>query len=552
MGRDTVKRLIEIIGALLFLFIATFVGLYFGNHYLEKKGIELVDRPLHYDYVLKNGTIVDGTGKGRYKADIGIKKGKVTFIGIIQPPEDVKVIDASGLLILPGFVNLYSRLDGTADGSTAFDGLVKQGYTTTLSGYGALAQEDVTKHLEQAARSGLPINYAVLAGHQGLFNLLKDQQEKSEKMVEEPALEYGQVPPPLTTSGQPKPNVDDLLQELSTSLEQGAFGLTIDFDDQLGRQLTFEEMTKLAKALQEKGAVLALTLPPASANPDVLLQRVISLHKETKVRTLLSPWGYFGNASDDRLTAMEQDLRGAYLSTKEIYTCLYPSTRQSAGVKQTLQRAMAHYPAEQIEILEVGGENPKTLVGKTLAEIAQERSLTPDGAAKELTSAGLVQVTIRSSNQERIQRLASDPFVALTVDSGQGSGSEYSTDAVKDFLGRYVQDQNLFSWEEAAMKLSARPCAILGIEDRGSIKTGNWADLVVIDPVLLSPRSQVKKSGIRHVFVNGAMVFSQGKMPSEGQGKGQLLRFKSKPLMPEPVQEPQTTPVPSTDDEEEE
>ncbi|MZP31021.1 amidohydrolase family protein [Heliobacterium undosum] len=546
------NRVLAILGGLIALFAATFAGIYFGMDYLEKQGIELVDRPLHYDYVLKNGTIVDGTGKKGYQADIGIKKGKIAFIGIIQPPAKVEVIDASGLLILPGFVDLHSRLDGTLDGPDAFDGLIKQGITTVLSGYGEIAQDDVTLHLQQAAKSGLPVNYALLAGHQGLFKLLKPEENADAVMAEEPPLEFGQIPPPPPpVTEKPKPAVEDLVLELQTSLEQGAYGLSIDFDDELGRQLTIDEIRLLAKALEERGAILSLTLPATSADPAVLLKRVIDLHRETKVRILMAPWGYLGNAPDARIADMEQDLQAGYLSSRNIYTTLYPSNRQPAGVRQTLQRAVALYPPEMIEIAEAGGQNPPTVVGKTLQEIAQERGIAPAEAARQMSSAGLVRIILRTTTLERIDRLAGAPFVALTVDSGMGSATQYSPDALKEFLGRTVRDQNKIPWEEAALKLSGRPSALLGVEDRGTVEKGKWADLVLIDPKLLPPSTE-KKSGIRYVFVNGAMAFSKGKILQEGQGKGQLLRFKSKPLMPEPVPEPKAPPVPGTADEEEE
>ncbi|WP_041314044.1 amidohydrolase family protein [Heliomicrobium modesticaldum] len=545
------NRVLAIVGGLIALFAAVFAGIYFGLGYLEKEGIELVDRPLHYDYVLKNGTIVDGTGKKSYQADIGIKKGKIAFIGIIQPPAKVKVIDASGLLILPGFVDLHSRLDGTLDGPDAFDGLIKQGITTILSGYGEIAQDDVTLHLKQASKSGLPVNYALLAGHQGLFKLLKAEENTDAVMAEEPPLEFGQIPPPPPpVTEKPKPAVEDLVLELQTSLEQGAFGLSIDFDDELGRQLTFDEIRQLAKALEERGAILSLTLPATSADPAVLLKRVIDLHRETKVRILMAPWGYLGNAPDARIADMEQDLQAGYLSSRNIYTTLYPSNRQPAGVRQTLQRAVALYPPEMIEIAEAGGQNSPTVVGKTLQEIAQERGIAPAEAARQMSSAGLVRIILRTTTLERIDRLAGAPFVALTVDSGMGSAAQYSPDALKEFLGRTVRDQNKISWEEAALKLSGRPSALLGIEDRGTVEKGKWADLVLIDPKLLPPSTE-KKNGIRYVFVNGALAFSKGKILQEGQGKGQLLRFKSKPLMPEPAPA-KAPPVPGPTEEEEE
>ncbi|MBM7867597.1 amidohydrolase family protein [Heliobacterium gestii] len=545
------NRLLAILGGLLALFAATFAGIYFGMNYLEKHGIELVKKPLAYDYVLKNGTIVDGTGKKGYQADIGIKKGKIAFIGIIQPPAKVKVIDASGLLILPGFVDLHSRLDGTMDGPDAFDNLIKQGVTTVLSGYGDIAQDDVTLHLQQAAKAGLPVNYALLAGHQGLFKLLKPEEKSDAVVAEETPLEFGQIPPPPAVKEKPKPAVEDLIQELQTSLDQGAYGLSIDFDDELGRQLTFDEIRRLAKALEERGAILALNLPATSSDPAVLLKRVIDLHRETKARVLMAPWGYFGNATDARVADMEQDLQAGYLSSRNIYTTLYPSNRQPAGVRQTLQRAVTLYPPEMIEIAEAGGQNPPNLVGKTLQEIAQERGAAPGVVAREMASAGLVRIVLRTTTLERIDRLAGSPFVSLTVDSGMGSATQYSPDALKEFLGRSVRDQNKIPWEEAALKLSGRPSALLGLEDRGTVEKGKWADLVLIDPKLLPPSTE-KKSGIRHVFVNGALAFSKGKMLQEGQGKGQLLRFKGKPIMPEPAPEPKTSPVPGPSDEEEE
>ncbi|MDD2422078.1 MAG: hypothetical protein PHC60_07510 [Heliobacteriaceae bacterium] len=506
------KRAFKYGAGLLLVFGLAFATVFFGVDLLEKYGIVLGNRNLHYDYVLKNGTIVDGAGNPRFQADIGIKKGRVAFIGLIQPPPGVKVIEATSLLILPGFIDLYSRLDGTVDSPQTFDNLLKQGITTVLSGQGSL-------NLGLAPKTGLPVNYAVLAGQQGLFSLFESEADEALNDVD---LEFGQLPPPVKPLS--KPPVDQLLPELEQSLDQGAFGLAIDLNSELGRQLTVEDTKALAAALGERGAILSLTLPTGFSQSEDFLAQVVTLRKDTGARILLSPGVNYTGASEEQTAAMAAGLQQVCQSAGNIYLCLYPSDRLPNGLRQNLQRAIARYPADRIEIVTVGGHNPPTLVGKTLAEIARERGLSEMGAAKELLASGLVQVTLRLPNQEQLGRLATAPFAFLTVDPGLGEDSQFSAGAIKEFLAGCVVGRKLISWEEVALKLAARPCALLGIDDRGMVKTGNWADLVVIDPRLLSGQDEGSQSGIRYVFVNGSLVLSPDKMPPEGQGQGQLLR----------------------------
>ncbi|KAB2952728.1 hypothetical protein F9B85_08750 [Heliorestis acidaminivorans] len=506
------KRLIILTSALLLIFALSFASIYGGVALLEEYGIDLGERSFNYDYVIKNGTIIDGTGGEIYQGDLAIRRGKITFIGIIEPPASVPVIDATDLFILPGFIDLYSPLDLDRAQKSNLTGLLSQGVTTMVVGYGDLSEDHAVSLMERQSQKRWPLNSAFLAGHEGLsgyltpLDLLYDFDyfdALSETTTYSFNSAFGQE--------QSSINLAELEREVKRSLQAGAMGLFIDFDQGPGKQLTYDEVKVLATALKEQEKVLVLTMPSDPIDPVALLNRILKLQEETKVSILLTPWDYLATAEEGMVQILAEMLEEAQKS-QYLRMAFYPSTTQREGLRQPLQRAYARYAAESIEIVAVDGQNDYSLIGKTLAEVATESNSSVTATAQSLMSRGSVQVALRLYQRERYEQFISSPHTFLTA-HWDLAGSESKT--IMNYLeSQFTRNPDELILIDIAKKLAGDPATFLGLEGRGTIAVENWADLVLINPRAFYEEGEA----VPYLFVNGTLVYEDGNLLEPNPG----------------------------------
>ncbi|QGG47587.1 amidohydrolase family protein [Heliorestis convoluta] len=536
------KRLLILTTALLILFALSFAAIYGGVALLDEYGIELGERAFDYDYVLKNGTIIDGTGGEIYQGDIALRKGKIRFIGIIEPPAHVQVIDATDLYILPGFVDLYSPADLDRAQGQDFEKLVQQGVTSVLAGFGELSSDHGISVLQRQGKNPWPVNRALVTGYKGLAEFLEPYDlfydlDYGDALMEEHDFLYNSY---QLAQNHGLVNYE-LQREVQKAMAAGAMGLYIDFDQAPGRKLTYDDVRILATILKEQDKVLILSMPLDPQDPVALLQRLIRLQEETEVTILLTPWDYLATAEESLVAVLTEILQEAQES-QFIRMVFYPSATQGEGLRQPLQRAFARYPASMIEIVAVDGQNESNLIGKTLAEVAMERSSDVATTAQTLMARGSVQVVVRFFQPERYDRFIMSPYTFLTTHWDLSGRTDENP--IFDYLHRQV-GQGLVSWEEAAKKLSLEPASFLGLTDRGTIEVDQWADLTVIDPRLLSsyrnlphqvqrddildmtdsteatnlPSEDANQYPLRYLFVNGVLLYSEGQQVEQYPGR---------------------------------
>ncbi len=555
-----------------------------------------------YDLLIKNGKVVDGSGLPAYRADVAVQDGRIVRIGHIKDGAR-RVVDAAGKVVAPGFIDPHTHFDA----QLLWDGFAKpaleHGVTTIVPGNCSLSlaplreehrmklvgmfnqieemplkafKEGVVWDWESFAgyiariRKGLAINVAPLVGHSVLRLWVMRQAA-----MERPA-----------TQGE----VAEMQSLLRECLDAGAIGLStsyVDMDERLqpvpSRYADAAEIDALASVLGEYGRMLQIV--PEFYDADLTIARLDQLAELSlrhNIPTTFSP--LFVNA--DNLEAVnrvmrrvdEQFARGArvwpQVQTRPIdisFCFAVPSLlfirlpswyrimrfgtpdeviaafREPDSRARLIAEGAAYtglWPA--LTLRHVKTEANRTLVGKTLGEIAQLRGVTPieamiDLSIEEDLDAHFLSAAMGHNIDAEVGRLLAHPRVHIGASDGGAHILSFSTYGDTGYLlGHFVRDLKMMSLEAAVKKVTSDTASIWGIPDRGLLQPNYVADIVVFDPVLIDrgvedyvgdvpgdgSRYVRDSRGVDQVFVGGALAWSAGGGYQDAHGEvlpGEIL-----------------------------
>src|SRR5881396_1469219 len=526
-----------------------------------------------FDVIIKGGTVYDGTGAEPKHVDVAIRGDRIVGVGDFKTAKAKTIIDANGLAVAPGFINMlsWSTESLIQDGRSQSE--IRQGVTTEIMGEG---------------ESMGPVNDRVRQ------YMLKQQSDIKYDIKWNTLAEYLQY---LETRGV-SCNVASFIG--ATTIRENVIG----FDDRAPTAQELDQMRELVRKEMEAGALgigTSLIYPPAFyAKTEELIElckvaakfqgKYIS-HMRSEGNRLLEAldelirisreagipaevyhikaagqpnWGKI----DDLLSRIEAAQKEGLKITADMYTytaggtgldaCLPPWT-EDGGYPALFKRlrdpatrekikAQVQTPSDEWEnmYLAAGGpehillsqfksEKLKPLTGKTLAEVAKMRGKDPIDTAMDLIAEdesriGTIYFII---SEENIKKELTKPWIAFGSDEASQAPegvflkSNPHPRAYGNFarvLGKYVRDEKVIPLAEAIRRLSALPATNLGLDHRGFLQEGMFADVVVFDPATISDRATFEKPhqyavGVKHVFVNGVQVIKDGEHTDAKPGR---------------------------------
>jgi len=522
------------------------------------------------DILIKNGAVVDGTGKPAFKADVGIAAGRIAVVAETVELEAKCTIEAQGLHLAPGFIDAHTHSDLALLVNPRAESKIRQGVTTEVIGncgsspaplLGATVEEaraaarsvglDVTwasmaEYLERLRQSGIAVNVVPLVGHntvRGAVLGLDDVQPTPEQQAE-------------------------MEQLVTQAMEQGARGLSSGLFYPPGFYARTEEVIGLARVAARCGGIYATHVRSETDRLFEALAEAIEIGKQAEIRVQISHVkleGYRNWEGADQLLAMLEDAgsRGPALSTAEgvrvgcdqyPYTAgvswlayILPYWAQAGGaravgerlsdpeVRARLRKDWEENRAEwedrggmrdwtDILITDCGGPRPD-VQGKNIAEIAADEGKDPLETALDLivVSEGQVECVCFGQLEDNVCILMRHPLVVVGSDGdalapygvlarGKPHPRYYGT--FPRVLGRYVREEKVLSLEEAVGKMTSVTAERFGLSDRGVVREGAWADLVLFDAQTVADRATYTDphqypEGIPYVVVNGVVVIDQ-------------------------------------------
>ena len=503
-----------------------------------------------YDVVITNGRIVDGSGNPWYVADVGIRDGRIVAIGRLDATGAKRVIDAKGLVVAPGFIDVHTHVEGEIERIPTADNLLFDGVTSVITGNCGGSETDLAKWFAQLRASRLSINLGTLIGHNSVRRAVMgserrdptaDEQGKMEGLIEQAmrdgavGFSTGLIYIPGTYSKTPE--VVGLARAAAKyngvyashirnegNDEQGgvfsAIAEAIDIGRQSGMPVEISHFKVSNKKLWgQSKRTIELVEQARAEGLDVTVDQYPYVASSTNLGVLLPSW-----ALADGREAIAKRLAD-------------PATRRKiAGeMKQQIRNRNGRKRLDYAFVARCSWD--RTLEGKNLSQINKEKGRKGNLDAEiqtviDMMEKGGASMVYFSMSEEDVTRIMKFPYSMVASDGGVrefGSGvphpRSYGTNA--RVLGRYVRERNVLRLEEAIRKMTSFPAQRFRLVDRGLIRPGMWADIVVFDEktvvdVATFDKPHAYSAGFAYVLVNGEVVIEGGK--HTGARPGQILQ----------------------------
>ncbi len=483
------------------------------------------------DIIIRGGRVVDGTGSPWFRADLGVKDGKISRIGSIREKAD-RTINASGKTVSPGFIDIHTH----AEDITAFpraENFLRQGVTTVVAGNCGMSAFPVGKHLAEVEKARPHINYASLVGHGEIRKRVMG----------------------MNNSSPGRKKMSEMCRLVEEAMREGSLGISTGLFYVPGAYAGIEELSELARAAsggyyathaRSAGGKLFEALEEAAATGKrsgvpVEISHLKVLHRKGRTRM---------DRAAEALLAIERARESGADITFDVYP--YPASATSLAAviippwvpaEGSLEKKLgeakvrdAIRPEVKKKIAWMGGagnivitcfDAQKDLEGKTLGAAAGGASAEAD-YAMDMIARGGPRCIFHSFREEDVQRimLSENAIIASDagVDTGRGAPHPRFYGSFPRVIRKYVREKGLLTLERAVMKMTSFPAARAGLPDRGVIKTGMKADLNVFDPASFSDRGGFEDpalcpAGLSHVLVNGKPALSPSGISSPGNGE---------------------------------
>ena len=509
-----------------------------------------------YDLILRGGTVVDGSGRPRVRADVGVRAGRIAAVSATLPDEARRVLDCRDRVVAPGFVDVHSHADGTLFDDPNLEGLVRQGVTTFVCGAdGASRAPGATDEAPSHAR---------------VRDLLAAIDALQPATNVGTMVGLGTVRGAVVGEDDRAARPDELARMVAmveAALGDGALGASSGLEYTPGAFAPLEELIALCRPLAPRRLAYHTHM---RNEDDRLLEAIdesiavargagcglqISHLKTQGPRNWPKLDEVFARLDAARAAGVDAAFdRYPYLAYQTGLTNLFPVWSRDGGTARFLarlddpatearmQREMRDKVAliggwDNVQITSVSAAEDKPAEGQRLGAYAAARGTEPYALTvamlrRNAASVGMIGFAMSEANLERILRhpqgmVASDGGAWATsgpahrgVPHPRGSGS------FARVLARYVRERGTLSLEEAVRKCSALPASRVGLSDRGMVARGHWADLVVFDPARVADRADFSDpfryaEGFTATVVNGAVAFHEG---TRGPRSGRALR----------------------------
>jgi N-acyl-D-amino-acid deacylase len=526
-----------------------------------------------FDLVITNGHIIDGTGSPWYSGDVGIRGGKIAAIGNLSDTQRTRTIDVHGMVVAPGFIDMLGQSELTILVDPRLPSKIYQGITTEITGEGdsaaplndAIIQakrhtydhyhvtpdwRSFQQYFARLEKQGMGINLASYVGATQVRRMVLGDDDK-----------------------QPTPAQLDQMRELvRQAMPEGAVGVSTALEYSPAPYAKTDELIALASEASKFGGIYATHMRDESNSVLSAIDEALRIGREGHIPVEIWHLKVAGKANWGRMPEVVAKITSARAEGMDItadtyaytawfndFSAFIPAWAHDGGNAKLIERLKD--PAMRARIRkdmmtpsntwdneweEISGpqdiligvvKNPKLLPlqGKRLSEVAKLQNKDPMDALFDLLieDNALTEVAVFGMSEPDIVLALQQPWVAFDNDSAGASpegilGQEHphprAYGTFPRILRKYVREEKKLTLEDAIRKFSALPAQRMRLTDRGVLKAGMWADVVVFDPATIRDLATFENpnqlsQGMEYVLVNGVAVIDQGKQTGALPGK---------------------------------
>jgi len=496
-----------------------------------------------YDVVIVNGPLLDGSGAAGRRADVAVTDGRIAAIGRLSRADARTSIDASGLVVAPGFIDVHTHADDITDTPRA-ENFARMGVTTIVAGNCGTSALDVADALDKVKEIGTSVNFATLVGHNTIRRAVMGTANRPPTVVE----------------------LSKMKSLVWKAMADGAVGLSTGLEYVPGTYARASELIELARVAGNAGGLYASHMRNEGTELEKAVEETIRVGEAGRCRVQISHlkvdspsrWGASARALQmiDEARARGVDVEAdqyAYTAASSSLGIRFPAWALEGGqpaiatrlndpatwekIKSEIRALLAARGLPDLSFAVVASyRTDPSLNGLSIKQIAAKQAGSDSAdaqleTARAMMLAGGASMVYHFMSDDDVERIMRHPFVGVASDSsvltpGQGVPHPRGYGNTARVLGEYVRERHVLTLEDAVRKMTSLPASFFGFEGRGVIREGAFADLVLFDPATVADAAtyatpQTYPTGMPHVLVNGVFVVKDGK--TTGARPGQLL-----------------------------
>jgi N-acyl-D-amino-acid deacylase len=469
--------------------------------------------------VIHGGTVYDGLGGAGRKVDIRIEGDTIRAIGRVQAKKGDQVIDAKGLAVTPGFIDAHSHADGGIFEDPLAETQIRQGITTAVVGEDGSSDLPLTDFFGKLRKTPSTINFASFVGH-------------------------GTIRSAVMGDGDRKPTPEEIVKMaalVEREMKNGALGLSTGLEYQPGRYGDTGEVAALAKAASKHGGMYISHVRNEDNHAMEAFRELIDIATRAKLPAQINHiklcsarvWGQ----APAVLKLMDEAAKKGVKISADVYPYLYwqSTIRVIIATEEWDDRAQWEQGLSDVggpeHILLTKYSPDPSWAGKTIAEISKITGKDPITVIQEIIekchrngNKGSESVVVTAMSEADLTAFIASPRIMFCSDGGLHGTHPRGAGSFPRILGVYVREKKVLSLAEAIRKMTSLPASRFGFKDRGVLKAGMKADLVLFDPKTVLDKSttkdpEAKPIGISTVIVNGQPVLLDGKTTKSRPGR---------------------------------
>lgn len=489
-------------------------------------------QPPALDLVIQRGTIIDGSGGRRFTGDIGVINGHIAAIGDLSSRRATATIDARGLIVAPGFINLHSH--ATPDGLRVAENMLTQGVTTEILNADGAGPLDIVAQLRMLDSSGIAINAGANIGFNAVWANVVGQADRRPTADE----------------------IERMRKIIDDNLEEGAFSVSAGLDYKPGYYATEDEVVTVlepARRWRTNFPNHDRVIPDTKFSARAAVQETMRIGERSglvPVVTHMKVSGREKGTANVILGQMRANIARGVYTAADVYPYLSGLTGLGAltipawavdGGPIEMRKRFADPALRQRIIAETDETIAARFTGadgilvlstrRTLSDYMKEfATSSPGEAIVRIMETDSPRAILGFGQEDDLKKILQYPASAISCDCGATSeptGHPRNYGTFPRVLGRYVREQRVLTWEDAIRKMTALPATISGFADRGYLAVGMAADITIFDSAKVMDHATfdqpgLRSEGIRHVIVNGEVALRDG--ASTGVKAGRTLR----------------------------
>ena len=493
-----------------------------------------------YDLVVTNALVVDGSGNPWFRADVAVKDGRIAKIGRVNISQAKRTIDAKGQILAPGFIDVHTHVESIFSLPTA-ENFVRMGVTSLVTGNCGSSATDVGEFLGRIQSKPISVNLATLIAHGSVRRKVVGLDDRAPTADEQRQMEA----------------------IVERAMQDGAVGLSTGLIYTPGTYAKTEEIVDLARVAARYGGLYATHMRNEGEKVADAIRESIQIGEQAGLPVEISHfkisskklWGQspmtLGLVRDARARGLTVTVdQYAYTASSTSLESRLPSWLRSGGLEEAKKRLADNATREKVVVemkdsLKRGGfkdfdfavvasySADRTFNGKSIAEITKLVKKKDDVTSQidqiiDMYVAGGAGMVYHGMGEDDVKRIMQEPFTMIASDSGVHQNDDsvphprgYGNNA--RVLGHYVRELKLIALEDAVRKMTSLPAQTFGFQDRGLIREGFAADLVIFDENTINDRATYDKPhqfpvGISFVIVNGGVVLADNQVTEARPG----------------------------------